>query len=111
LNIEGTDFLLVVMPETERLNGRESGRRVVDPLGLVAKGSACYRVANTPRGFRTYRVSRIENATVLDKAGKRPADFDLADYWRSSTKQFPEGWSPLSATPRLEPCVAQWVRT
>jgi predicted DNA-binding transcriptional regulator YafY len=91
--------------------GRESGRRVVDPLGLVAKGSAWYLVANTPRGFRTYRVSRIENATVLDKASKRPADFDLTDYWRSSTKQFQEGWSRLSATLRLEPRVAQWVRT
>ena len=91
--------------------GRESGRRVVDPLGLVAKGSAWYLVANTPRGFRTYRVSRIENATVLDKASKRPADFDLADHWRSSTKQFQEGWPRLSATLRLEPRVARWVRT
>lgn len=91
--------------------GRETGRRIVDPLGLVAKGSAWYLVANTPRGFRTYRVSRIERARLLDKASQRPADFDLAEHWRSSTKQFQEGWPRLSATLRLEPRAAQWVQT
>src|SRR5215470_2091951 len=33
--------------------------RIVDPLGLVAKGRSWYLVANTARGYRTYRVSRI----------------------------------------------------
>src|SRR5262249_7208216 len=45
-----------------RPTGRERGERTIDPLGLVAKGSTWYLVANTPRGFRTYRVSRIEDA-------------------------------------------------
>lgn len=91
--------------------GRETGRRIVDPLGLVAKGSAWYLVANTPNGFRTYRVSRIERARLLDKASERPADFDLAEHWRSSTKQFQDGWPRLSATLRLDPRAAQWVQT
>lgn len=50
----------------------ESAERLVDPLGLVAKGSAWYLVALTPRGLRTYRVSRIERADVLDVAAERP---------------------------------------
>jgi predicted DNA-binding transcriptional regulator YafY len=91
--------------------GCESGRRIIDPLGLVAKGTAWYLVANTPRGFRTYRVSRIESAKLLNKATDRPADFDLAEYWRSSTKQFQDGWPRLTATLRLEPRVSQWMRT
>jgi predicted DNA-binding transcriptional regulator YafY len=42
--------------------GRERVERVVDPLGLVAKSNTWYLVARTPDGFRTYRVSRIEQA-------------------------------------------------
>lgn len=92
-------------------SGRESGLRVVDPLGLVAKGSAWYLVAKTPNGFRTYRVSRIERARILAKASERPADFDLAQYWTSSTKQFQDGWVRVSATLRLEPRAAEWVKS
>ncbi len=90
--------------------GRERGERIVDPLGLVAKGNAWYLVANTPRGFRTYRVSRIEEAQLLNQPSARPADFDLEAHWRLSTKQFQEGWSRLSATLRLEPSAAEWVK-
>src|SRR5262249_31314318 len=71
-----------------RPSGRERGERIVDPLGLVAKGTTWYLVANTPRGFRTYRVSRIEDARLLEQPCERPADFDLSEYWESSTKQF-----------------------
>ena len=84
--------------------------RVVDPLGLVAKGSAWYLVAQTPRGFRTYRVSRIEEASILDEQSKRPADFDLAAYWESSTAQFRQR-ARYDATLRLEPRAAEEMRT
>lgn len=91
--------------------GRERAERVVDPLGLVAKGSAWYLVANTPKGYRTYRVSRIDDATLLDRPCERPANFDLIGYWQASTKQFQDGWRRLSATLRLDPRVAEWVKT
>ena len=68
--------------------GRERVERVVDPLGLVAKGSTWYLVARTSDGFRTYRVSRIEDAHILDEACERPADFDLVDFWKLSSGQF-----------------------
>lgn len=88
----------------------EAAERVVDPLGLVAKGSAWYLVARTPRGFRTYRVSRIEEAMVLDAPSERPPDFDLAAFWQSSTAEFREGLPRVRATLRLEPRAAAWVR-
>jgi predicted DNA-binding transcriptional regulator YafY len=85
--------------------GRERAERTVDPLGLVAKGSAWYLVAGTPAGLRTYRVSRIEDAKLLDLPCERPANFDLEEYWKSSTQEFrlvmavqaaekndPDGW-------------------
>jgi len=68
--------------------GRELVERTVDPLGLVLKGSTWYLFAHTPDGFRTYRVSRIEEARILDKPAERPANFDLAACWKSSTEQF-----------------------
>jgi len=82
-------------------NGEKSVR-LVDPLGLVAKGSTWYLVANTSAGLRTFRVSRIEAAKVLDKACERPASFDLAEYWKTSTEKFLEGRQKLEVILRLE---------
>lgn len=73
--------------------GRELVERIVDPLGLVAKDSTWYLFARTPNGLRTYRVSRIEEASVLDEQSERPEDFDLAAWWKSNTEQFQEEMS------------------
>ncbi|HWZ83630.1 MAG TPA: WYL domain-containing protein [Terriglobales bacterium] len=91
-------------------SGRERAERIVDPLGLVAKGSTWYLVAQTPKGLRTYRVSRISDARLLDQSCERPADFDLANYWDSSTKQFQDGWRRFSAVLKLEPGAAEWMK-
>ena len=72
--------------------------RVIDPLGLVAKGSSWYLVANTSRGYRTFRVSRIENLTLLDKPCLRPARFDLAAHWQQSTREFLDARRRCQAT-------------
>jgi serine phosphatase RsbU (regulator of sigma subunit) len=71
-----------------RSPGREPVERTVDPLGLVAKGSTWYLVARTHDEFRTYRVSRIEDARLLDTPSERPADFDLATHWKLSMERF-----------------------
>src|SRR5215469_4101524 len=62
--------------------------RVVDPLALVAKGSVWYLVAAVEGEPRTYRVSRIQSAEVLDEACVRPAGFDIATYWERSSAEF-----------------------
>jgi predicted DNA-binding transcriptional regulator YafY len=80
----------------------EQSVRLVDPLGLVAKGSTWYLVAKTSAGLRTFRVSRIEAAKVLEKACERPANFDLAEHWKASTEKFLEGRQKLEVTLRLE---------
>jgi predicted DNA-binding transcriptional regulator YafY len=89
---------------------RELVERLVDPLGLVAKGSAWYLIAMTPDGFRTYRVSRIERATALDEPCTRPPDFDLATHWRSSSASYRETWPRYDARLRIEPRAASWLR-
>jgi predicted DNA-binding transcriptional regulator YafY len=70
--------------------------RLVDPLGLVAKGSVWYLVAARGSELRSYRVSRIVSAAVMDAACERPADFDLAKYWESSVAEF------IATAPRYE---------
>ena len=89
----------------------EQSVRVVDPLGLVAKGSAWYLVAQTSAGLRTFRVSRIEAAKVLEKACVRPAHFDLAEHWRASTERFQEErWQRVEVVLRLDPQAAAHVK-
>lgn len=62
--------------------------RIVHPLGLVAKRSTWYFVAQVGEDTRTYRVSRLAEARLLDESFERPADFDLAEYWEQSTVAF-----------------------
>jgi predicted DNA-binding transcriptional regulator YafY len=93
-----------------RADGQEAAERTVDPLGLVAKGSAWYLVAKTPRGFRTYRISRIEAAAVLDQSCERPPDFDLAEHWKASSAEF-RNRPRYDATLRLEPRTAEIMKT
>lgn len=88
----------------------ERSVRVVDPLGLVAKGSTWYMVADSSKGLRTFRVSRIGAAKVLDKPCRRPANFDLGEYWRASTERFLEGWKKVEVTLRLEARAAANIR-
>src|SRR5262249_48775595 len=89
--------------------GRERMERTVDPLGLVAKGRTWYLVGQSPAGLRTYRVSRIEDARLLAAPAERPADFDLAAYWTSSTREFADGWPRSPVVLRLAPRLARWV--
>ena len=93
-----------------RRAGAEDAERTIDPLGLVAKGAVWYLVAHTPAGLRTYRVSRIKKATLLETASARPLNFDLATYWKSSTAQFMESRTRYRATLRLEPRAADKVK-
>jgi predicted DNA-binding transcriptional regulator YafY len=89
---------------------REEVDRTVDPLGLVAKGATWYLFAGTPRGTRTYRVSRILEARILDEACARPENFNLAAAWKASTKEFQEGRTAYNATLRVDARAAEWIK-
>jgi predicted DNA-binding transcriptional regulator YafY len=72
--------------EYTRADGQKSPR-IVEPLGLVAKGLSWYLVANAVNGLRTYKVSRIEAAAALAVGFERPRRFDLVAYWKRSTAE------------------------
>lgn len=79
--------------------------RIVDPLGLVAKGSVWYLVAAVDGVVRSYRVSRIEDAQVLEKPAVRPRGFDLAAFWEESSAKFKTRLPKYSATLRVSPAA------
>jgi predicted DNA-binding transcriptional regulator YafY len=76
----------------------EKAPRTVDPLGLVAKGLSWYLVARGANGVRTYRVSRMEAATMLGSGFERPPRFDLAEFWKKSTAEFNQQRRRYAAT-------------
>jgi predicted DNA-binding transcriptional regulator YafY len=77
--------------------------RVVDPLGLVAKGSLWYLVAVADGDIRTYRVSRVQHVEALDELAVRPPGFDLAGYWSRSAAEFVTRLPRYPARVRIAP--------
>ena len=77
--------------------------RRLEPLGLVLKGGVWYAVARIGDDIRTYRVSRILEAEVLDERFEREADFDLAGHWAESTAAYEQAAERVVFTLRLHP--------
>jgi predicted DNA-binding transcriptional regulator YafY len=90
--------------------GCDAFERVVDPLGLVAKGSVWYLVAGIEGEVRSYRVSRISCAEALDEACTRPKDFDLAAFWEESSARFRATLPRYQATVRVHPDIVPRMR-
>ena len=72
----------------ERGPGCEAVQRLIAPFGLVAKGSAWYLVGAVDGHVRSYRVSRIRHAELLNEHADIPPDFDLATFWQQSATTF-----------------------
>lgn len=87
----------------------ETAPRTVDPLGLVAKGSAWYLVARAANGLRTYRVSRMQTVTLLTTSFERPAKFNLGSYWKESTEQLQQVRQSYEVTLLLDPQAARSI--
>ncbi|WP_368901639.1 helix-turn-helix transcriptional regulator [Oceanobacillus oncorhynchi] len=85
----------------QRADG-QTNHYIVQPLGLVAKGSSWYVIAAKENGdIRNYRASRIQSAVPSKETFERPVDFDIAAYWKNSKQAF------IKALPTYE----VWVNT
>jgi predicted DNA-binding transcriptional regulator YafY len=84
--------------------------RLVDPLGLVAKGNVWYLVAAVEAEIRTYRVSRVQEARVMEQPCVRPRGFDLAAYWAQSSADFKANLPRYPVMVRVAPAVLPWLR-
>jgi predicted DNA-binding transcriptional regulator YafY len=65
-----------------------TGVRTVDPYGLLQAAGTWYLIAAHRGRPRSYRVSRVLAATVLNEPSSRPADLDLRALWRELRSQF-----------------------
>jgi predicted DNA-binding transcriptional regulator YafY len=83
--------------------GRGAVTRRLDPLGLIIKGGVWYLVARTEGQIRTYRVSRIRDARVLEDRFERPAGFDLAAYWAEASAAYERDAPRIDVTVRVRP--------
>lgn len=86
-------------------SGCDDIERLVEPLGLVAKGSVWYLVAAIEGEIRNYRVSRISSAEIKDEKFTRPEGFDLATCWEKSNAEFKAQMPRYYATLRVAPDV------
>jgi predicted DNA-binding transcriptional regulator YafY len=86
----------------QRADG-ETVERLVEPLGLVAKGNVWYLVAAVEGEPRTYRVSRVRWAELTDEEFMRPSHFDLATYWGEAEAEFKQNLPRFSLRLRAEP--------
>lgn len=96
--------------------------RIICPLGLVAKQSIWYLVAQaedsesmestesmeSSLSIRTYRISRLLEATMLEDGFVRPSEFDLSEYWEQSTAQFKSNLPRYPARVRI--ASASWSK-
>jgi len=87
----------------------EVGRRRIDPYGFVLFGGSWYAVAfcHKQEAIRTFRISRIKEASISTDGYGIPDDFDIAQYagghiFRpTGREQDVELW--------FSPAVARWI--
>jgi predicted DNA-binding transcriptional regulator YafY len=89
--------------------GDTSFDRVVEPLGLVAKGNAWYFIAAADGDIHTYRVSRVQDASITEETCVRPQNFDLAAYWAQSSSNFVAALPQFPVTVRIAPDVLEHI--
>jgi predicted DNA-binding transcriptional regulator YafY len=82
----------------------------VHPLGLAAKGSTWYLVADTEAGLRTFRVDRVTSVDPNGERVIRPDGFDLAGAWELIAGEIEERRTPLRARALATPDVVHICR-
>ncbi|HEY8544809.1 MAG TPA: transcriptional regulator [Acidimicrobiales bacterium] len=83
---------------------------VVQPLGLILKGTTWYLLGRArQRGERLYRLSRVEAVELLGHRFERPPEFDLAAAWAARRRAFlatmPERFVTVRVAPEAEPLL------
>jgi predicted DNA-binding transcriptional regulator YafY len=81
----------------------EVKRRLISPLGLVAKSNIWYLVADTEKGRRVYRVSRVEGVEWTSNYFTREPSLDLVDFWNKWVAEYEASLPQYPVTIRVGP--------
>ncbi|QJY46203.1 helix-turn-helix transcriptional regulator [Pseudonocardia broussonetiae] len=84
-------------------SGQEARSRTVDPVGLVDAGGQWYLLATHDGAERTYRLSRMEHAEVLDEAAAPVGDVDLEELWERRRSAFRASLPRYAVRVRVRP--------
>lgn len=82
----------------------------VKPYGVVLKSGHWYLVAAGHGKIRTFNVSDVHDAMVLDGCFEPPSDFNLARYWSRSLREFEARLRPGTARLRASPLGIRRMR-
>jgi predicted DNA-binding transcriptional regulator YafY len=88
----------------------EAATRHLEPLGLVLKAGVWYLVARRDGELRTYRLSRVEEVSVLDERFDRPDDFDLARFWQETVEHYEASVPAVQVVVRVSDAGYAWLR-
>lgn len=81
--------------------GEPARWRTVDPIGLVHAGDRWYLLATHRGADRTYRVSRVAGAVVLDEPADRRTEVDLQQLWQQRRRAFREAQPEFGVQARV----------
>lgn len=83
--------------------------RLIAPLALVAKNNIWYLVADTDRGRRVYRISRV--LAVQETAGtfSRDPNFDLPGFWHAWVQEYESSLPQYVVTMRISPSLFETI--
>lgn len=84
-------------------SGQQARWRTVDPVGLVDAGGQWYLLATHDGADRTYRLSRMQDAQVLDEPAAPTGDIDLEQLWEARRAGFRASLPRLVARVRVRP--------
>ncbi len=90
---------------------RSATTRVIHPLGLAAKGSVWYLLANTEAGLRTFRVDRMASVEGTCDRVVRPDGFVLADAWSLIADEVNERRLPFRGQALVSPRALGIIRS
>lgn len=97
----------------ENYNG-EITERLLEPYSLVAKSALWYLVAKEvgqpAKGWRTFRVARLQQVQPLTQTFVRDLNFDLPTYWQTHLAEFVTQFSEYEFTLRIHPDRVQFAR-
>jgi predicted DNA-binding transcriptional regulator YafY len=81
----------------------------VEAYGLVAKASTWYLVCARNGHIRALRVAHVLDARLADESFERPADFDLAAFWKAWCVEVEDTRPFYPVTVRVAPGLGPWL--
>lgn len=88
----------------------ENKEIILNPLGLVCKRGIWYLIGENNEIIKTYKVSNIKSASLINTLFDRPSDFNLEKYWKSSTSNFKSSIPKHTFTFKVNPSIINHIK-